>query len=295
MAETFPVSIKGIGKPDYTREVSRAIQRAGLELKYHQTLKNFYVIFTPFASPFAWVKPPLAVGTGTHTAGVHATIMTNAIANFVPNELVGCHIHNVTDRGPGIYGSSGIIIANTVNTVTVAALTGGVTNQWNLNDAYAIGSHLVDSETGVDLPYTLPQGYTCSEVQDALGFKEDAEVWILIDTFWAAQLSVSGGGVEIYRNRVFPFSTATFDPTGAVPHLIDFQVINQGTDYLQGSLAVSAITEAVGTPPLPAIKTVKCKHCRHQWDVPNATTNLICPKCGKLTIVYDFSSFRGTP
>ncbi|GAI28747.1 unnamed protein product, partial [marine sediment metagenome] len=99
----------------------------------------------------------------------------------------------------------------------------------------------------------------------------------------------------VYRNRVSPFTSSSFDPTGATSHDIDIQVINQGEGRLEGSFAVSAIVEAVGTKPLPTIKTVKCKHCGHQWDVPNSTTQLICPKCGKLTIVYDLSKFRGTP
>jgi len=288
VARTYEVTETGIGKPDYTREVSRAIERAGLNLSYNQSLKNFFVIFTPFASPFAWVKPSLAVGTGTHTAAVHATIMTNAAANFILNELVGYTIHNVTD------GSSGIIIANTATTVAVAELTGGATNQWNTNDVYSIGAHLVDAETAFDMPYTLPEGYTISLIQDGFGFKEDVEVWIFVDTYLTAQLSVSEGGLDIYRNRVSPFTTATLDPTGALSHEIDIQVINQGGGILEGSFAVSAIVEAVGTKPLPTIKTVKCKHCGHQWDVPVTTTKLICPECDKLTIVYDLSRVRRT-
>lgn len=289
MGEIFTVETRGIGKPDYSRKIHAGRERAGLQLEYNQALKNFFVIFTPFTSPFAWVRPPLAVGAGTHTEAVHATVMTNAIANFIPNELVGYTIHNVTD------GSSGTIIANTATTVTVAALTGGTTNQWNTNDVYSIGAHLVDAETNLDMPYTLPEGYTMSLMQDSFGFKEDSEVWVLIDTFATAQLCVSVSGLEVYRNRVSPFTSISFDPTGATSHEIDIQVTNQGGGNLEGSFAVSAIVEAVGTKPLPTIKTVRCKHCQHQWDVPVETTQLICPKCGKLTIVYDLSKFRGTP
>lgn len=220
VASTFIVTQTGVGKPDYSKEVSLGRERSGLSLKYGQTLKSFFVIFTTAISPFAWVKGVLA---------------------------------------PGVMG------------------------------------HLVDAETGVDLPYTLPAGYIISLIQDSFGFKEDSEVWIVIDTFPTALLSVSVSGLEIYRNRVSPFTTATLDPTGASSHEIDFQVTNRGEGNLEGSFAVSAIVEAVGTEPLPTIKTVKCKYCGHQWDVPNSTTNLICPECGKLTIVYDLSSFRGTP
>jgi len=219
MAEIFTVETRGIGKPDYTKDVSRSIQRAGLDLKYGQSIKSFYVIFTPLPSPFAWVKPPIAPG---------------------------------------------------------------------------VSAHLVDSETNLDMPFTLPEGYTISAVQDSFGFKEDTEVWAYVDTFPIIEFSVSEGGLEVYRNRVIPFNTALLDPTGATSHLIDLVVTNRGLGNLEGSFALGTILEEVGTPPLPTIKTVRCKHCNHQWNVPNSTTQLICPKCGKLTIVYDLSSFRGT-
>lgn len=75
---------------------------------------------------------PTNSATGTHTGGVHLTIMTDAAAHFVLNELVGLIIMNVPD------GSSGVITANTETTVTVAALVGGTLNQWSLNDIYSI-------------------------------------------------------------------------------------------------------------------------------------------------------------
>lgn len=75
---------------------------------------------------------PTNDATGVHTAVASLTIMTNANAHFIVDELVGLTIENVTD------GSSGVVTANTENTVTVAALAGGVTNQWNTNDVYSI-------------------------------------------------------------------------------------------------------------------------------------------------------------
>lgn len=75
---------------------------------------------------------PTNSATGTHTGAVHLTIMTDAVAHFAVNELIGLTIQNVTD------GSSGVITANTETTVTVAALAGGTTNRWNTNDQYSI-------------------------------------------------------------------------------------------------------------------------------------------------------------
>ena len=78
--------------------------------------------------------------TGTHTVVAHATIMTDDAAHFVAGELVGLTIENVTD------GSSGVVTANTETTVTVAALAGGTTDQWNLNDVYSIDGADYDTE-----------------------------------------------------------------------------------------------------------------------------------------------------
>jgi len=83
---------------------------------------------------------PTNSAVGIHTAVVHATIMTDANAHFIVNELVGLTIENVTD------GSSGVITANTETTVTVAALAGGITNQWNTNDVYSVAGADYDTE-----------------------------------------------------------------------------------------------------------------------------------------------------
>ncbi|GAI24965.1 unnamed protein product, partial [marine sediment metagenome] len=69
---------------------------------------------------------------GTHTGPISLTIMYDANAQFVAGELVDFTINNVTD------GSSGVITANTVNTVTVASLAGGADDQWDTNDVYSI-------------------------------------------------------------------------------------------------------------------------------------------------------------
>jgi len=73
--------------------------------------------------------------TGSHTAADSGTIMTDAVralGNWVANELVGYTIFNITD------GSSGVITANTINTVTVAALAGGADNTWQAGDTYMV-------------------------------------------------------------------------------------------------------------------------------------------------------------
>ena len=83
---------------------------------------------------------PTNDATGIHTAVANAVVMTDANAHFIVNEHVGLTIENVTD------GSSGVVTANTETTVTVAALAGGATNQWNTNDVYSIDGADYDTE-----------------------------------------------------------------------------------------------------------------------------------------------------
>jgi formylmethanofuran dehydrogenase subunit C len=73
------------------------------------------------------------VFVGTQTGGVDPTVMTDAVADpFKPFSLIGWTILNVTD------GSSGAITTNDAHTITVGALVGGASNQWNPGDQYNV-------------------------------------------------------------------------------------------------------------------------------------------------------------
>jgi hypothetical protein len=67
------VSQEGVGKPDYSRKIASAIQRAGIYLEYNQNLVMFGVCFTDqvvHPSPLPWVKPPLSPGASLHAINV---------------------------------------------------------------------------------------------------------------------------------------------------------------------------------------------------------------------------------
>ena len=175
MRETFTVEAEGVGRPDYTRENSTAGASVSITnplpvaispaAKTVLTILDEAVIDALTTTALADCTPvdltrgpitlaltvkarydaaatqgirvhvrtsPTNSATGTHTGLVHLTIMTDAVAHFIANELVGLTILNVTD------GSSGVVIANTETTVTVAALAGGTLNRWMTGDAYTI-------------------------------------------------------------------------------------------------------------------------------------------------------------
>ena len=60
---------RGIGKPDYSREIHATRQRSGISLKYSQQLVVFGLCWTDrvtHPSPVPWVKAPLAPGAHAH-------------------------------------------------------------------------------------------------------------------------------------------------------------------------------------------------------------------------------------
>jgi len=101
---------------------------------------------------------------GTHTGGVHATIMTDSAAAFKTDALIGQVIRNGTD------GSSGTITDNDATTVTVAALAGGGDNQWDTNDVYTIEDALLDVYTPKDA-FIIREGQSrLDKINQLLGY-----------------------------------------------------------------------------------------------------------------------------
>jgi len=77
---------------------------------------------------------------GAHTGGMGVAVLTDANNHFpIIRDLAGLTVVNDTD------GSSGVIIANTLHTVT-AVLAGGIANVWNTGDLYYINGAGYDSE-----------------------------------------------------------------------------------------------------------------------------------------------------
>lgn len=220
VVKKFTVPVKGIGKPDYSKEISIGRERPGITLKYNQSLKIFGVVFSSIPSPFPTVKSPLAAGAMAHA---------------------------------------------------------------------------VDYETGLDMPYTVPQGFTMTSLSGTYSFNQDAILRVFFDTYMVTSLGAPAGGGVLYVAEILGWGTYLLDPTGASSHLYDVQITNQGGDNLEGAGSVLAILEAVGTQPPPTTKTVKCKFCAHEETVPRETTEWICPKCNQLNIYFDLSKFRGTP
>lgn len=70
--EAYTVPTTGVGRPDYTREVSLGQVRAGISLKYNEQLLVFASTPTSLSSgnPYPWTHAPLASGSALHLVNV---------------------------------------------------------------------------------------------------------------------------------------------------------------------------------------------------------------------------------
>lgn len=218
--ETFTVTQRGVGKPDYTREIFAGRERPGISLKYSQTLKAFMHAFTPILSPYPYVTTPLGVG---------AT------------------------------------------------------------------AHLIDAETGLEMPFDVEAGYSGTAVSGSYSFTEDARVWGYMDGGLVASLGVPIAGTPFYEAQVVGLATTLIDPLADRDHTYDITITNQGHAPMIGGSFFIVLLEAIGTTPLPSTKTVKCKFCSHKWTVPRDTSAIKCPKCDELNVYFNLSGFKGTP
>ncbi len=291
MAETFIVPVKGIGKPDYTREVSSSLERAGIKLAYGQHLELFELVFTTEIQLVALAAPGY---TNCVLADIGKMVVDDGantgVLSSYDNVLRQWRIAWLT---PVLLGS---VMTITGGVGSGLALGGVVTPFGWVVPPLAPGAiaHVVSASTGLPSPITIPQGWIISLIAAGEMVTEDAIVQSYIDGFVAGMLGVMEGGSPYYENRIVSLTTEPYDPLGLTSHTVDVTITNLGGGNLLGGIDLIGIMEAIGTPPLPTVKTVRCKACGHEGVVPQETTRWICTACGQLNIYYDLTRMKGT-
>ena len=86
--------------------------------------------------------------------------------------------------------------------------------------------------------------------------------------------------------QIIAVSTGFYDPLAEHEWVIDYTVTNLDSEPITGVIQTSFYLIKVGTPEMTE-KTVKCKHCRHEFKVPLKQTIIDCPYCHK-TFVLPF-------
>jgi len=206
---------------------------------------------------------------------------------------------------PGGAGQEIHKIANIVgNTVTIA--TGLDNNQpggtpvivfspypWIVSPlAPGASQSLINQETGCEMPYTVEKGRTLSLIQRAIFFSQDYRADHYLDGNFVMSLTQPSG--FFYKQDIVGITTKMLDPKGLASHTMRSTFTNIGTSNLVGGEDDVVLEETVGTPAFPTVKTVKCKFCGYEWDVPIDTTGVNCPKCRLLNIYYNLQGLRET-
>ena len=98
--QEFVVEGRGIGKPDYSKEVSLGQVRPGLSLKYGESLVKLDATRMKEDSPFAWVRGVLGVGESAHfvDAETGADCPITIPAGYVVDWISGKFSFNVDAR-----------------------------------------------------------------------------------------------------------------------------------------------------------------------------------------------------
>jgi len=209
---TFKIEAKGIGRPDYSKEVASGKIRAGIRLAFNEQLKMFTIMFTNLPSLVPWRQDPLAVG---------AT------------------------------------------------------------------AHLIDSSTGIPMPYMHPAGYDLEILSWWHSFTENLNGVVIGDgqpTFNNALLTRD----TFYLQEVVGWSAKLVDPELLYPHSLDLTALNVGAAACHGSIIVMAILRREKSAALATTKKVRCPYCKAEKTVPLMSTKIKCDKCGKDFLVYAF-------
>ncbi|MBA7573726.1 hypothetical protein ES708_15524 [subsurface metagenome] len=149
--------------------------------------------------------------------------------------------------------------------------------------------HMIDMETFLPTPYTVPAGYTF-ELREWMGSCNgaisiidtatmDGEPIIDIPIFPAPSSCVHE------YEQIIAFGSHFFDPKAEHVWVFDCVITNlEAENSIQGVGQISLYLHKVGTAEMTE-KTVKCKHCGHEFKVPLRQTIIDCPSCGKRFVV----------
>ncbi len=148
---------------------------------------------------------------------------------------------------------------------------------------------LIDTDTGLAMPYTVPAGYELELLQFEGGASQNARTYFYVDGFFLQHLYFGGLDTFFFQN-VTGFTTKDIDPTFSSSHTIEVDVENLGIDTATGLAEIDWILRRHHTE-VPTSKTIRCKWCGNITTVPFDTTSCKCLKCGKLTLYFTKSQY----
>lgn len=171
---------------------------------------------------FPLIAISTATQTGSHDGSSNVPTLEDSGETWVPGELVGLTVQNLTDE------SEGIITANTATTVT-AILAGGTDDDWDASDNWSIGMSV---PTGLDLPAANVDVQRIKDQRDIWHIDDDVRVLVdapengrdyLTEEFFRvfqAWPTITGGG-----KLGISFHTPSL-PVAEVPQINETDIVN---------------------------------------------------------------------
>lgn len=149
--------------------------------------------------------------------------------------------------------------------------------------------HLVDVETAMPLPYTIPQGYVLDQLSSFFSFDQKVRTQLFIDKIGSvfqlfSEISMETLGIH-YEHEVVGCGTSRFDPLALLPHYFDATGINIDSGSVTGMAYLVWKMTKLHSSEWPKNKIVRCKWCMENNEVPQETTVVTCKSCGKVTVV----------
>lgn len=185
MSSDYPVFFRQTALLDINRLIytvqSNAVRVDGLFLKATNLDASVVRSVTIYAVP----SDPLFFGV--HNGAANAAVLTDTSQSWEVGELVGRTLVNQTD------GSEGEITANTATTVT-ATLSGGIDNDWDVDDIYNVDAGFAQESIIVEDKGIAPNDYIIIPVQQ---LAPGAEIWAMASDSDRVNLSPIGGRVFI--------------------------------------------------------------------------------------------------
>lgn len=156
--------------------------------------------------------------------------------------------------------------------------------------AVGVPTNLIDTDTGVPMPFTVPAGYTFEIMLMLSSFNQNQRIFTelglppFLPPFLLAEVYNDAMHVY-YENEVVGLDTKYIDPDGLFAHTITYGGTNVGIAAMSGSAEVIGILHSLHTE-IPTSKTIRCKWCGNTTSVANEVVRWKCTKCGKETLYF---------
>jgi len=149
--------------------------------------------------------------------------------------------------------------------------------------------HLIDMETGMPMPFTIPKGYDLEVIKYWGSSNQPIRGRLYIDGIFISNLHFVDYAVY-FEQEVGLAKISDLDPTLSAEHTIDITIENTGASGAIGYADVIAMLRRVHSPEIKE-KFVKCPFCGCIEKVPISATKVIC-RNNHLFIVKSFEFGR---